>query len=264
MTANTSSLQRMEGALHRAAQYVAAAGIAYLPKEADDGHTTLTWDEASQCMLGRSLPAAGGIAFAVDLPAYALTCRDPRGADDHALDLAGNPHDEVVAWIRRSLSAQGADAESYQFRFHYTLPSHTEEGSFPSADSDSLARLARLRTESHRAMGEVLAEHPDTDPARIWPHHFDSGALITLARTAERVPAATIGLGLATPDDIVPVHYLYVNQWQSSGTVDPATLPPLEHGRWISGDWKGAVIEAEGLGPNDAAAFFREAAAALR
>lgn len=251
-------------ALHRAAQYVAAAGIGYLPARPDDGHTTLLWNADRRSMVGAPIPDAGNVGFEIDVPGYAIACVGPGGRRLDAVPLAGSTHDDIVSWCRRNLVRQGADGTRYRFTFHYDLPAHSERGPFPPADDHELTALAAGRTTAHEALSGALADYPDTDPARIWPHHFDSGALVTLARDERGAATATIGLGLAVPDGIVPEHYLYVSPWRRG---DPATvdhLPPPGPGRWLSGAWTGAVLELGDRTPDECAGFFRQALAALQ
>ncbi|MBZ0206602.1 MAG: hypothetical protein K8H89_09775 [Flavobacteriales bacterium] len=250
-------------ALHRAAQYIAAAGISCLQKEADDSHTTLTWDNSNSAMVGRPIPAANGIAFALNLPDFALECRSATGEVLDTLPLQGATHDDVVGWLKRMIGQQGGDPERYRFTFHYKLDLHEDRGPFPAPEKADLMRLVQLRKTAHQAMDAVLAVFSDKDPVRIWPHHFDSGALITLARGSDGAATSTIGIGLAIPDGMVPAHYLYVSPWKANGGAMPSKLPALTNGRWKQGEWNGALLEADGLPVDAARSFFQEATRAL-
>ncbi len=250
-------------ALHRAAQYIAAAGISYLPKESDDSHTTLTWEVPNDAMVGRPIPSANGIAFALNLPDFALECRSTAGKVLDTLPLQGATHADAVGWLKRMIAQQGGDPERYQFSFHYELDLHEDRGPFPAPEKAELMRLAVLRKTAHQAMDAVLADFTDKDPVRIWPHHFDSGALITLARGTNGAATSTIGIGLAIPDGMVPAHYLYASPWKANGDALPKELPALTNGLWKQGDWNGALLEADGLSMDATRTFFQEAIAAL-
>lgn len=253
----------MERTLHRAVQYIAAVGISHVPKEADDSHTTLIWEFAYRAMVGRPIPAAGGCHFALCLPEYAFMFRDADGNLLDTLPLQGADHEEVVTWFRRMLQSRGADPTAYRFEFHYDLPEHLQRDPFPSPDVDELDRLAELRSTAHRALKLILAAHGDTEPVRIWPHHFDSGAMIIAERDTDEEMTATIGIGLAVPDTMVPAHYYYVSPWRKDGGVDLSKLASLNEGRWLTTDWKGAVLEADGLDVGRAQAFLHAATEAL-
>ncbi len=253
----------MEQTLHRAVQYIAAAGISHVPKEADDSHTTLLWEFAYRAMVGRPIPATNGCHFALCLPEYAIMFRDAESDLLDTLPLQGAEHEEVVSWFRRMLKSRGADPAAYRFEFHYELPEHAQREPFPSPDVDELDRLAELRSTAHRALELVLAAHGDTEPVRIWPHHFDSGAMIVSERNAQDEMTATIGMGLAIPDPMISTHYLYVSPWNKADGVDLTALTALPEGRWCTVDWKGAVLEADGLDVARAQTFLHAATDAL-
>lgn len=253
----------MEEVLHRAVQYIAAIGISYAVHEADDGHTTLTWDQDNKALVGQPVPKLNGISFAMSLPHYALECRDAGGAILDTMPLQGTGHDDIMSWIKRMVVAQEGEPDAFRFDFHYELAAHEDRSPFPAPDVDELTRLAELRSAAHKAISEVLTAYSDTEPIRIWPHHFDSGSLITLRRKANGSPLATIGIGLAIPDDILPAHYYYVSPWQAEGNFDMSELPGLTNGRWLTNDWKGAVLEADDMGLDIVERFLNEASAAL-
>jgi hypothetical protein len=232
-------------------------------KEPDDGHTTLVWDHAADAMVGPAIPAAGEIRFALSLPNYALECRDASGEMLDTFPLQGATHEDLVKWFQRMLSQHGADPDRYRFDFHYDLPCHADRSHFPAPDADELARLAALRSTAHKALELTLASHTDTEPVRIWPHHFDSGALLTLERKSDGTPVSTVGMGLAVPDAIVPEHYFYVSPWRKEGTSKVSTLAELTFGRWVSDGFNGAVLEATNVDLTKAARFLQLASRSL-
>lgn len=249
--------------LHRAVQYIAAAGIGHATQEADDGHTTCTWEAETGCMVGVPLGKANGIRFALSIPQYAMQCLSPEGMVADSLPLLGAEHEEITAWFQRMIKSNTPLAPDYRYRFHYDLPCHTDRSSFPVPDATELQHHVELRTFAHEALQRVLVPHEDTEAIRIWPHHFDSGSLITLARLPNGTPLSTIGLGLAIPDDMIGSHYLYVSPWHADGTADTTDLPELSEGRWSTKEWKGAVLDAEDLDQDRAVRFFKEASEAL-
>ena len=64
--------------------------------------------------------------------------------------------------------------------------------------------------------------------ARIWPHHFDIGALITLSADGQQ----SIGLGMTPGDTHFDQPYFYCSPYPApeAGT----TLPILAAGKWTT------------------------------
>lgn len=220
--------------LHYAAQIVAAIADVWLPERADDGHTAMTW--RSPTMVGERTPTDVAIGIrAIDFAVLAF-----HDDDLQTLPLAGKTLAEGLAWADAQLGTpRGAKLRDYD------LPtSPLRSGGRFTGPEDALAELARW----YDAGLAVVLRFADPREIKIWPHHFDLGAILP----------GNIGLGLSPGDAYYAEPYYYVTP--------PAPLahaPKLAGGGfWRSEGWSGAVLLASADGhPED---FVQSALAAMQ
>ncbi|MDX2092583.1 MAG: hypothetical protein SFX73_32260 [Kofleriaceae bacterium] len=219
--------------LHYAAQIVAACADAWLPERADDGHTSMTW--RSPTMVGERTPTEAAIGVrAIDFAVLAF-----HGEEIQAFPLAGKTLAEGLAWADAQLGPpRGAKLRSYD------LPaSPLRSGARFTGPEAALAELARW----YDAGLAVVGRYAEPRTIRIWPHHFDLGAILP----------GNIGIGLSPGDAHYAEPYYYVTP--------PAPLaraPQLAGGGfWRTEGWTGAVLLASADGDPDA--FVRSALAAM-
>ncbi len=226
--------------LHYAAQIVAACADAWLPERADDSHTAMRW--RTPAMIGER--SATGIAIgvrAVDFAVLAL-----HDDDTIALPLPGKTLAEALAWADAQLGPpRGAQLRAYD------LPaSPIASGGRFTGPAAELAELARWYELAQGVLERALAGATVASPIRIWPHHFDLGAIVTTER-------GDVGLGMSPGDRYYAEPYFYVTP---PGPV--AASPVLAGGgSWRTEGWTGAVLTASAGGDPDA--FVRSALAAL-
>ena len=67
------------------------------------------------------------------------------------------------------------------------------------------------------------------------------------------------GLGLAIPDNLSDVHYLYISGYKDGKAIEPTNFNALKNGTWINKDFKGAILPATQVSINEAVSFFKEA-----
>ena len=202
--------------LHWVAQAVAGVGRTLHQPRADDSHTSFTW-----------VPALDAL---VQEPVDGVTCGiRPR---DLTVIVIGATASKL-ALHRRTLDDAFAFLES-QFgqmlkRPDVELPDHmVARGGRFDADMTHLAELSRYYSDA-----ALLLE--DLGSVRCWPHHFDIATLIALGE------GRTIGVGLSPGDAAFPEPYYYVTPWPYP---DASTLRSLQHGRWNTIGWTGAVLTA--------------------
>ena len=101
------------------------------------------------------------------------------------------------------------------------------------------ARRARalVRPRARRAVADRRREKRPTD-IRIWPHHFDLGAILYLDPTDDH---RQIGIGLSPGDGSYAEPYLYATPFPLA---KDAALPSLPSGTWRREGWTGAVLTA--------------------
>ncbi len=246
--------------LHQAAQYLAAAGKSFLPEASDDSHTNLCWDHETQSMLTWGLNAEGH-KLALNFESYSLDFVHPHQGLIASFALEGARHLDIINWIGKERQFLGIE-KPYSPELHYELPYGTipDDFRFPSVNQETLNKLAALRSNVDAAVKYSTTFFHHFSFIRIWPHHFDTGALGYVDSAAHiNSIIDTVGLGMAIPDSMINGHYYYASGWNGSTQPDLKNARDLQHGRWINGDWKGAVLEAEGTTEEEAKAFFKDA-----
>lgn len=208
--------------LHHAAQILAACADAWLPARADDGHTAMRW--VSPALVGET-----GLALRSDLVLV-------HGAATYS--LVGKTIAEGLAWADAQLGPpRGAKLRAYDL---------------PASPLRSGARFVG-HAEHHelagwydRGLAALLAVAPP-DGIRVWPHHFDIGAVLT----------GNIGAGMSPGDRYYAEPYFYVTP-----AAHIAAPPAIGGGGfWRDDDWQGAVLLGSAAGDVDL--FFTSAVAAL-
>lgn len=246
--------------MHKAAQYLAMAGKTYLSEKSDDSHTNLEWLPKKKSLVSRDLNDHG-IRLAINYKRYALEIL----TDDELLDdvsLTGESHEFLLNWIDEGLKRYGLKPD-YKFELHYILPYSNglnKDFQFPAPNADKLQVLIDQRNLCDEALRNVLSERKDATEIRIWPHHFDTGALIEVDEDNTGL-IKSIGLGLSIPDNMINGFYLYASPWWKGEELDLSRMDEdaLSSGEWHNTDWKGATLTTTDITVEEATVFFQEA-----
>jgi len=246
--------------MHKAAQYLAMAGKSYLTAKEDDSHTNLEWLVKKTSLVSRDLNDHG-IRLAINYKQYALEIL----ADDELLDsisLTAESHNYICSWINEGLKRYGVKGE-FKFEPHYDLPYESvldKDYQFPAPNADKIQDLIDYRNVCDAALRSVLSERKDASDIRIWPHHFDTGALIEVDEDNDGV-SKSIGLGISIPDSMIDGFYFYASPWSKEKELDLSNMDEdlLSSGEWHSDDWKGATLNSESVSIEEATHFFEEA-----
>ena len=103
---------------HHAAQFAAAAGISYLPAEADDSHTNLEWLPELGALASHVIPAPSPFRIALRITDLTLLIVDARGVTTSSFALDGRTVEDAAAWLRARLNDLGADGRRYTLTRH--------------------------------------------------------------------------------------------------------------------------------------------------
>ena len=236
--------------LHRAAQYLASFGKQYITQESDDSHTNLGWDVKLSALYTRS--GSDGQFMRLYLSDLRIEWVD--GERNFPLGLEGRSHGEVTVWLHHIALRCGK--EEYDFYLHYALDSGKLEQDyiFDDYDSSRSEQLISLRNDAHETC-KAIQNHFELDTEiRIWPHHFDTGGYAPLPGSD-----VSIGFGMATPDAVMPDHYLYASAYRTGESVKTDGFPEMEQGLWRQGDFEGAVLSMKGISPDRQLEFLKQA-----
>ena len=237
--------------IHLASQYLAAAGISFLDKRDDDSHTNLAYSIEDHQIQTWPLSAAHDI-LALDLIDFSLKWIS--NSQVLTFDLDGKTHQQVLSWLQETSVNSGLEKE-YSYSFHFDLPYGISDYFTFVINRESLELERELRSLAQITIEKALSEQGMDSSIRIWPHHFDTGALAYLPGNNE----ISIGLGLAIPDSMIDQHYFYISGYRGHEGIDPGSFSSLTNGQWVSQGFKGGVLKAENADEEDVHQFFREA-----
>lgn len=235
---------------HHAVQWLARAARAFVAPQADDSHTSLTWDDALAGFTTQPLQAKARLGLKIaDLTFVLLGGGSDARPPSFALD--GRRDADARSWLGDRLGARGLDARALDAPSPYEIPAHAiAEGAAYNAASltDGLSELAAwyanadvsLRGVQRQAAAHQLA----ASPVCCWPHHFDLASLISLPARGGK-SAGSIGVGFSPGDEYYDQPYFYVSVYPEP---DAASLPPLPKlAHWHSKDFMAAIAPAHNI-----------------
>ena len=238
--------------MYLAAQYLAAAGISFLEKKADDSHTNLEFVTGNASLNSRPLNKAGEI---LSLNFERFTLEWKRNGSNRAFKLDGNTHGLILQWIREQAGKSGM-MQHYNYDFHYDLPYKiTDDFTFKLLDANRLSELTHLRILAQLVLEKFLSTNELNSEIRVWPHHFDTGIYTQL----DACPNTSIGAGLAIPDNVVNEHYFYLSGYNDNAAISTKDLKALSNGHWHNNGFTGAVLPAKGATLQTGLDFLEEA-----
>lgn len=239
----------MKKQMHLAAQYLAAAGISFLEKKDDDSHTNLGFN-IEDSRLESHILSENGDQLCLNYNDFSLQWKSK--AKTVTFELDGATHQDVLNWLADT-SKRYLNKE-YTYNLHYDLPYNINDSyTFQLESTEDLQELVQLRTLAQLSLEQINTDFNKTASIRVWPHHFDTGIYAQLIDNA-----ISYGLGLAIPDNLSDVHYLYISGYKEGKAIEPTNFSTLNNGTWINKDFKGAILPATQISKYEAISFFKE------
>lgn len=222
--------------LHAAVQVPAALGTTRLPDRGDFQHTNLGWDPTNRAFVGRPVDGRAAGLRVTDLTWLVLET-------DHGYALAERPAAgrtlaQGLAWLREQVGGAPLDLGTWELPEH---PAATEGAPLDHPEPAHLEELARwfdLAWVATAQAARAVADQGERSEVRVWPHHFDLAATLTLDPDADPEDARAITFGMTPGDGTVPEPYGYVSPWPYPPS--PPTAP-LDHGHWHTEGFTAAV-----------------------
>ncbi len=241
--------------MHLAAQYLAAAGKSFLDKKEDDSHTNLGFCTTEGNMSTHPLNSDGDT---LSLSYQRFTLDWNSNNSKKSLRLDGTTHTEIVKWITQTAIEAGIK-KPFEYDLHYELPYTpiTDDFTFKLHNVNRLRELTNFRILAQLTLEAFLENQQLQSDIRTWPHHFDTGAFVSL----EDKTGLAFGLGLAIPDTMVNDYYFYISGYKGHDGVDTSDFNSLTAGKWYNDGFKGAVLPVTGIDEITASTFFEEALA---
>lgn len=229
-----SSFARSREHAHHAAQLVAAAGVTLLPPDPEFHYSGATFDAERGAIVGSPLPMGRRVRLVLE----GLRLEVMDGDRVQHLDLVGRIVAEGALFLRVALGKKITFPT-------WELPSGPIADFGPLApEADDLRVLAQWYAAADATLRAISLDVGTKGEVRLWPHHFDLAALVTIERNAEHEKSRTVGLGLSPGDATIPLPYLYVTPFPYP---KDRPTPPLPVGRWQTSGWYGAVLEAAAI-----------------
>lgn len=228
---------------HWACQLLGAVADELVRRKPDDSHTNLFWDDDTDSLVGHQMDH--GLRVALDLEDFAIEIRSLIARDNKVLELERRTVDDARRWLNRELAAMLNRPVEAALRT-YEMPDHRVKrgGAFRRPPEDGLAELGRWYNNAELTLGAFARSDSRATEMAIWPHHFDLGGIVFLDRDVAPEKARQIGVGMSPGDDHIGRPYFYVTPWPIAEHPD---LPELEHGRWFTESFVGAVLDADEL-----------------
>lgn len=229
--------------LHHAAQFAAAAGIAFLPHLPDDSHLSLEWVPALGGLFSRVIPARTAFRVGVRPVKLALQIVSEENRLIAEYRLHGRTITEARDWVRSQVKVLGADGSRYTMTRHYEIPRHdvTYGESFDASELSHFEELAKWLANGTALLGS-FARTAVASEVRCWPHTFDISTLIEVA------PGRRIGVGLEPGDRYYDEPYFYVKMEPQPAPSRTWSRPLWGNGTWHTYQWVGAVLCGSRLG----------------
>ncbi len=232
------SLAAARAELHGAAVLLGSVADALLPDCDDDSQSNLGLTDAPRGFATHDL---GGAVLALDGAAQTLVWS--AGGAPERFALPGHTMEQGLAWVtERARQSLGRDL-AIPMREYDDMPTigALDGGRFERAGDAALAAFFDWYSNAFALFEGCRAEAPALSEVRIWPHHFDLGALLPVSP-----PEAVIGIGLSPGDDTSPEPYLYCSPYPQPADAE-TPLPRLEAGAWLRGAPTTAWLRAEVL-----------------
>ncbi len=229
---------------HLAAQFVALAGRYLVTTRVDLSNINMKYVPEKEILLGNQLPEGWYVGLRlVDLTVQILNNKIEPVID---IPLKGKTFENGFQELKLNLEKLGVDVSDLLTKQPFELPTDSlKDGSYFSIGNMEAVRENILyRYDAELIINELASRFVDVQLVRIWPHHFDTGTFITLARNGKGDATKTIGLGWAIPDSMVGEPYFYLSFWSENPVKienSPANLPA---GKWMMPTWNGAILAA--------------------
>lgn len=228
---------------HQAAQFIALVGKHLVPNIVDDSNTNMDFVFKDNLLRGNTLP--DGFRVALGLTDLRLRILDQENNTKKEISLVGKTKQTVFEELKQSLFDLGVDVTNFINELHYEIPPHSlDKGAvFSLKNESSFIENTNYRHNAELILQEIAKPFEQAEAVKIWPHHFDTGSFIPVAKNEKGELSQSIGMGWAMPDTMVDEPYYYLNFWSEKPMDNSDNLTALPVGQWMMPNWNGAVLK---------------------
>ncbi len=222
---------------------MAKAGRTFVPTQADDSHTNITFNKEKDRIEGRWIDTPNGkVMLVLRMIDVCYLWIDEKGATIQTVSTAKKHIREIEEQLIIGIEKMGLNSEGFTDTLHFEIP----EYSFMKQPVQLLSMHAinewkKWRGIANEACELLLHDLNKESEIRIWPHHFDTGIFVEISEDYG------VGFGLAIKDEMVGAPYFYASCYLSERHAVYENMPDLNKGRWIVDGWMGAVLSLQDL-----------------
>lgn len=228
---------------HHAAQFLALVGHHLIPRKADDSNTNMQYISEKDMLLGNLLP--NGFRVSLNLTDLSIRILDKENNILKKIISEGKSKREVFDELKQELSSLGVDVQNFKNELHYEIQVHKLDKGAPFSVKNNRYFIENSihRHNAEIILNEIAAKFEQSEPVRIWPHHFDTGTFIPVSQNEKGAVSQTIGAGWAIPDSMISEPYFYLSFWSEKPLKNLEDIQALKAGQWKMPDWNGAVLK---------------------
>ena len=230
---------RADKQLHWLSQIIAKANRTYVPAREDDSHTNLSYHHGVKQIRGRWFESkTGRLIFIYNLENQQIEILNRYFETVAIFNTIGNSYNQLQKEIERALPALGLDPTGFLDDLHFQIPDYCfSEQPIQEIPADAIRAWTHFRQLANDACELLTDDFQQAVVPRIWPHHFDTRVYF------EPDNKLGLGFGLAMEDGLLDMPYFYFSAYGLNGNdVDYSGFAPLQSGKWINENWKGAVL----------------------
>ncbi len=233
-------------ALHQAAQFAAMISNSYLPRLSDDSQNSFHWNAETCCLEGRWIKNPS-VRILIDVRNFEIIIDNYLSLEIISLD--GWTKEQVIGNLQDELNKIHLNPALLKPVDQFTIPAHPVDKGLPFSkpSMEFLTEWSNYLNVTQQVLGEIQSRFKWASAISVWPHHFDMGIYVPIAKDEAGNDTNSIGLGLAIPDTYVSEPYFYINHWSSEPIKYPEHLPQTRHGYWNTKDWKGLVLTSSAI-----------------
>ena len=222
---------------HYAAQWLARAARATIPKRSDDSHMNFGWDHGFGGLVTHELPDGSRLGLRIGDLTLAFLDKAPV-----ELSLDGRTDTEVRAWLAGQMAARGLKGD-VGAALPYEIPHHVLELGARYSLEELVPAFGVLSVWFSNALdilefvrGKLSGKKLSGPAPRCWPHHFDMDVIVSFGRDQG------MGVGFSPGDTYCDEPHFYLTIYPEPSIPGLPLLPAV--GYWHTFKFLAAIAPA--------------------
>ena len=240
----TKALLAARVELHRAVQLIGAVGRSYSPASGEDEYGSLEWDESNKMLVSVPVGEKEKIYAGLSLLTFTLGLYKTGGTLIDNMDLKKRRPDEVVIWLKKTLSQAGLQGEKLTLALPYEIPSYASdtEKKFSFKPKSAFREFSNFYQNAALMLNYYRKNNDPAAEIKCWPHHFDIAMQLIFDGNGSSEEKKYVGLGFSPGDENYKRPYYYINLWPAP-EIPLSDLPSIQGAKWNIEGWFGATLD---------------------